>query len=673
MVRFPSPSLPATVLVVDDDPTNLRLLQHLLSQQGYNVRVAASGREALELMERELPTAILLDILMPEFDGLETCQALKANPHTREIPVIFLSALNETFDKVKAFDIGGADYVTKPFEVAELLARIRHQVRLRTLQISLQEQNDRLNREIEARCRMEEELGLLLLATRAIERASTVSDALQAMLRTMGQTIGASSAQAWQPDAEGQRLERTTYVICDGNRPPSAVGEDCIPVAKGEGLPGRVWQSRCPEVEDHSGTSGAFGVPVLQREGLMAVLVFCLDESLGEDGDSSENLELVASVALQLGAALGQKRMESQLKETEERYRQLVENAAEGIYQATPTGQFLSVNAALARLYGYDSPEELVAEIENIDRQIYTDPQRRSEFVEQIEREGVVSEFESLVYRRDRSVLWISENARAVRDDRGRLLYYEGIVSDITTRKLAQEALKFQKEQTEQLLSNILPAAIAERLQTGQGTIADSFDEASILFADLVGFTKFAARKTPKEVVEVLNWIFSQFDRLCERYELEKIKTIGDAYMVAGGVPVPRDDSIEAMADLALAMQETLKRFCQETGEPLQLRVGIHLGPVVAGAIGLSKFAYDLWGDTVNTASRMESNGLPGRIQVTEVVRDRLQDKFEFERRGIIYVKGKGDTVAYFLLSRKARDSAVSPSLSKSLEIEALE
>ncbi|MDC0835243.1 adenylate/guanylate cyclase domain-containing protein [Geitlerinema sp. CS-897] len=667
MVRFPSPAQPATILVVDDDPTNRRLLQHLLSQHGYRVKVASSGREALETIAEELPDLILLDILMPDVDGLETCQALKADPNTRDVPVIFLSALHETFDKVKAFDVGGADYVTKPFEVAELLARIRHQVRLRGLQVSLQEQNDRLGREIEARCRMEEELGLLLLATRAIERASTVEEALTAALRTIGHTIGASAAQAWQPDAEGTRLERTCRVVLDPHR--SSVGEtdegDRATVAKGEGLPGRVWQSRCPEIDEMNGSGGMLAVPVLQREGLTAVLLFT-DCSMG-DGDCSGNLELVGSVALQLGAAIGQKQMESQLKETEERYRRLVENAAEGIYQSTPMGRYLSVNPALARLYGYDSPEELVAAIENIDRQIYVDPQQRREFVEQIEREGVVSDFESLVYRRDRSALWISENARAVRDDRGNLLYYEGIVSDITTRKLAQEALKFQKEQTEQLLSNILPTAIAERLQTGQGTIADSFDEASILFADLVGFTKFAARKTPKEVVEILNWIFSQFDRLCERYGLEKIKTIGDAYMVAGGVPVPRPDSIEAMADLALAMQETLKRFCQETGEPLQLRVGIHLGPVVAGAIGLSKFAYDLWGDTVNTASRMESNGIPGRIQVTEAVRDRLQDRFEFERRGKIDVKGKGETIAYFLLSRKVRDSA-SSSLPKTWE-----
>ncbi|MBP0002383.1 MAG: response regulator [Cyanobacteria bacterium SBC] len=652
---------PIEILVVDDTPANLRLLSYVLSKQGYTVRVASGGQAALEAIDRALPDLILLDILMPEIDGFEVCQTLKANPRTRDVPVIFLSALHEAFDKVKAFQVGGADYVSKPFEIPELVARIEYQMRLRVLQTSLQAQNERLQQEIEARRRIEEELSLLLMVTRTIEHAATVRDALNATIRAIGHSIGARLAEVWQPRELSQQLVRVGQFLGTDRSEIVEFAErrDAIAFKIGEGLPGRAWQSRCPETSNEASSSPwGFAVPVLQRDRLLAVFVFFKSDRDPDLDPTSvppreRDVELVESVVLQTTAALGQKQMESLLRETEERYRRLVENAAEGIYQSTPDGRYLSVNPALARLYGYDSPEEITATIDDIAIQLYVDPRRRREFIELLDREGSVSDFESMVYRRNRTILWISENARAVRDSNGVLQYYEGIVSDITTRKLTQEALKFQKEQTEQLLSNILPAPVAERLQAGQITIADRFDDASILFADLVGFTQFSARKTPTEVVEILNSIFSQFDRLCERYCVEKIKTIGDAYMVAGGVPVPHDDSADAIADLALEMQSTLAQFCQETGEHLQLRVGIHIGPVVAGAIGLSKFAYDLWGDTVNTASRMESNGVPGRIQVSKAVRDRLHERFKFEWRGEIPVKGKGTMTTYFLLARK--------------------
>jgi adenylate cyclase len=220
-------------------------------------------------------------------------------------------------------------------------------------------------------------------------------------------------------------------------------------------------------------------------------------------------------------------------------------------------------------------------------------------------------------------------------------------------RKQAEAALRLQQEQTERLLLNILPKPIADRLQKEQKLIADHFDEVSVLFADLVGFTEFSSHKSPTQLVEILNDIFSEFDRLSELHGLEKIKTIGDAYMVVGGLPTPREDHALAIALLALEMQASLKRFNLKTGENFQLRIGIHSGSVVAGIIGISKFSYDLWGDTVNVASRMESNGSPGKIQVTAVTHEALKEQFVFEERGPIVIKGKGKMLTYWLIEEQ--------------------
>lgn len=217
------------------------------------------------------------------------------------------------------------------------------------------------------------------------------------------------------------------------------------------------------------------------------------------------------------------------------------------------------------------------------------------------------------------------------------------------------EQARTAQEQSDRLLLNILPEAIADRLKQDEHTIADSFEEVTVLFADLVGFTQLSSNISPHDLVKQLNKIFSAFDRLAQRLNLEKIKTIGDAYMVVGGLPTPRADHAEAIAQMALDMQEEIAQFTRDNGEPLHIRIGISSGPVVAGVIGLNKFIYDLWGDTVNTASRMESQGIPGCIQVTSATYERLHHKFSFEKRGIIEVKGKGAMTTYFLKGRNIK------------------
>jgi class 3 adenylate cyclase len=322
------------ILIVDDAPANIQALSAILKAQGYQISIAINGRQALEALERVRPDLILLDIMMPEMDGFETCERIKASTAWREIPIIFLTAKTDTADIVRGFELGAVDYVAKPFSAHELLARVKTHLTL-----------------------------------------------------------------------------------------------------------------------DH-------------------------------------------------------------------------------------------------------------------------------------------------LFR---------ENQR--------------------------------------LLLNVLPAKIAEKLKQQVGIIAERFDDVTVLFADIVGFTPISARLSPTELVELLNRVFSGFDEITGEHGAEKIKTIGDAYMAAGGLIDPNPDHVAAMADMALAMLDSVRRL----DEGLDLRIGLHVGSVVAGVIGIRKFIYDIWGDTVNIASRLESHGAPGRVHISEAVFQRLQGRFAFDARGAIELKGRGSLTTYYL------------------------
>jgi PAS domain S-box-containing protein len=478
------------------------------------------------------------------------------------------------------------------------------------------------------------------------------------------------------------------------------------------------------------------------------------------------------------------RRADFALQRAEEKYRSIFENVADGIFQITPEGYILSANPALARMLGYASPTDLMAQVTNI-HDLYVDAQQRQEILTALHTpQGFVTAWEAQVYRADGEIIWISENIRAVWDNNGQLLYYEGTIDDITqrqqaeaalresqralstllgnlagmayrracdeTRKLefvsegclqltgyqpqhllqdheasfgrlvhpedhrtigeqlesslaqkrpfeltyrivtadqrekwvlekgtgvygesgepiaiegfvtditdrirVEEALKSEQEKSERLLLNILPGTIAAQLKQKPESVAYRFDEVTILFADIVNFTGLSASIPPTDLVNLLNRIFSAFDQLAENYGLEKIKTIGDAYMVVGGVPTPMENHTEAIANMALSMQEAIHQFEREDAAPFSLRIGIDTGPVVAGVIGIKKFSYDLWGDAVNVASRMESQGIGDRIQVTEAVYRRLQSRYRFESRGVIDIKGRGPMPTYWLLGRQ--------------------
>jgi adenylate cyclase len=221
-------------------------------------------------------------------------------------------------------------------------------------------------------------------------------------------------------------------------------------------------------------------------------------------------------------------------------------------------------------------------------------------------------------------------------------------------RRDALVALRSEQAKAENLLLNILPRSIADQLKSQAHPIADQFSSASILFADVVDFTPLSGGLPPAEVVGILDHLFTHFDDLAERYGVEKIKTIGDCYMVAAGVPLPRPDHARALALMAFDMIAVMRSNDDVRHRGLELRVGINSGPVVAGVIGRKRFLYDLWGDAVNTASRMESHGTPGRIQITRSTYELLGDEFECEPRGPIPVKGKGDVEAWYLIGRRS-------------------
>jgi adenylate cyclase len=214
--------------------------------------------------------------------------------------------------------------------------------------------------------------------------------------------------------------------------------------------------------------------------------------------------------------------------------------------------------------------------------------------------------------------------------------------------------MEVEYNRSEALLTNILPATVAAKLKDpAHGTIADRYDDASILFADIAGYTEQSSQITPTELVRFLDRLYTTFDRLVDRHGLEKIKTTGDAYMVVSGVPTPRPDHIEAIADLALDLSRAVAELRDPRGKPVPLRMGIAAGPVVAGVVGARRFFYDVWGDAVNVASRMESTDVVGRIQVPENVFERLRHRFVLEERGEVEVKGKGVMRTWFVVGRK--------------------
>ncbi len=262
---------------------------------------------------------------------------------------------------------------------------------------------------------------------------------------------------------------------------------------------------------------------------------------------------------------------------------------------------------------------------------------------------GKVKHTEFLVVKKDGGTIEVSLDFAPVRDESGNVLYSNAVWRDITALKEAERELAREKEKSEKLLLNVLPEPIARRLRDGEeGPIADGFEEVSVLFADVVGFTPLSARLDARTTVVMLNEIFTAFDEICQRHGVEKVRTIGDGYMVIAGAPEPRVDHAEVLGRVALEIAELMT----DRDDELRIRIGLNSGPAVAGVVGTTKFHYDVWGDAVNVAARMESTGEPSRIQIAEGTHRHLQACFTCEARGEIEIKGKGKMPTWWLVGR---------------------
>ncbi len=349
------------------------------------------------------------------------------------------------------------------------------------------------------------------------------------------------------------------------------------------------------------------------------------------------------------------------LRKNEAEFRHLIQNVSSTIIRWKPDGTLLFINRRGCELFGYSEADiigkNLVGTIIAPENESGHDLRKMLAEIAQYPDQNRVHENENI--RQDGQRLWVTWANQPIYDEDGELVEILSVATDTTERRLAEESLRAEQHRSEQLLLNILPHTIAQRLKRSTGLVAEYFSEVTLLFADIVGFTQLSSTLAPSELVDLLNRIFSLFDKLTDWHHLEKIKTIGDAYMVVGGLPIFFEDHAIAIADFALNIQEAISSFTYPDGQPINLRIGIHTGPVVAGVIGIRKFSYDLWGDTVNIASRMESQGMPGCIQITATTYAKIADHFDCEERGTITVRGRGDMKTYWLLGHKNPEDGV--------------
>ncbi len=368
-------------------------------------------------------------------------------------------------------------------------------------------------------------------------------------------------------------------------------------------------------------------------------------------------LQLQKTIKRLQNEATDRQQAELLLRESQQRFSAIAENVPGVVYRAVlhPDGAVSMpyISPRTLEIFGI-SVEEFTEHLEWVFDMAH--PEDRAELNEMVRRsaeELMPFEHEYRVSSFFKKVKWVRIISQPHRHKNGDTVW-DGVIIDISHQKQIEESLKAEQEKSENLLLNILPKEIVRQLKVGNNAIASRSENVSILFADIVEFTTLSTQVSPNDLVTMLNEIFSSFDMLTDQLGLEKIKTIGDAYMVVGGLPTPRPDHAEAIAEMALAMQRSISKFKRGDDTSFRLRIGINTGPVVAGVIGIRKFIYDLWGDAVNLASRMESHGLAGGIQVTEATYELLKDKYSFWHRGKIFIKGRGEMDTYMLLDNKS-------------------
>ncbi|MEH2053407.1 adenylate/guanylate cyclase domain-containing protein [Nostoc sp.] len=430
----------------------------------------------------------------------------------------------------------------------------------------------------------------------------------------------------------------------------------------GAGLPGRIWIRRLPlwikditengdkrrsQAATEAGLHAAFGFPILDDNEILGVMVFFSRDVQPKDKDL---LQMMGAIGSQIAQFIKRKQVENALRESEERYRDLFENANDLIQAVNAYGRFLYVNRAWRETLGYSE-----AEIVNMNIFDIIHPEFKQHCLQRFyrvlsgEKLGQVT---ATFVTKDGQTIFLEGNINC-KFVEGHPVAIRGIFRNVTQRLAAEAALRQQQEETERLLLNLLPAAISKEIQEEAAGIAEDFIDVTVLFADIIGFSEIAASMSAIQLVNLLNPIFSAFDRLTEKHGLERIKTINDAYMVVGGLHTHRQDCAKAIAIMALDMQTAIALFNTENNQNFSIRIGIHSGSVVAEEIDLNESTCDLWGDTVSIASCMESQGIAGKIQVTEDIYKCLCNEFLFEKRGEIEVKDKGKMTTYLLIGRK--------------------
>ncbi|MEH2320205.1 adenylate/guanylate cyclase domain-containing protein [Nostoc sp.] len=530
-----------------------------------------------------------------------------------------------------------------------------------------------IGRDITARQHREQRTSTQYAITRILSESQSVKQVIPQILQSICQNLEWDLGELWTPNqyigtsVQGDTINAVLRCVEIWSSRVISVREFKAITWQttytfGVGLPGRIWIRRLPLwiqdiTEDRdtrrsqpaaeAGLHAAFGFPILDDSEILGVMVFFSRDVQPKDKDL---LQLVGSIGSQIAQFIKRKQVEDALVESEERYRDLFENANDLIQSVNAYGRFLYVNRAWRETLGYSE-----AEIANMTVFDIIHPEFKQECLQRFYRVLSGENFgqvKAAFVTKDGQTIFLEGNINC-KFVEGHPVAVRGIFRNVTQRLAAEEALRHQQEETERLLLNILPVAISKPLKEEPANIADDFANVTVLFADIVGFTEIAASLSAIHLVNLLNPIFSTFDRLAKRYSLERIKTISDAYMVVGGLPTRRPDHAQAIAQMALQMQTAIALFNTENNQNFSIRIGIHSGTVVAGVIDLNNFTYDLWGDTANISSCMESQGIAGKIQVTEDTYKCLSDEFLFEKRGEIEVQGIGKMTTYLLIGRK--------------------
>lgn len=529
-----------------------------------------------------------------------------------------------------------------------------------------------IGRDITDRQRREQRICAQYAITRILSESPSVKQAMPKILQAICQTLGWDLGELWTPNqyiTTSVQADSINVVLrCVEIRSTRLVSVREFKAitwqttySSGVGLPGRIWARRSPlwvkDIADDddsqrsqpaaaAGLHTAFGFPILDDNKILGVMVFLSKEVQQKDADL---LQMMVSIGSQIAHFIKCKHTEAALVESEERYRDLLENANDLIQSVNVYGRFMYVNKSWQKTLGYSEAE--IANMNLFDI-IHPDFQQRSrqKFYNVMSGEKL-GQVQTAFITKNGQTIFLEGNINC-KFVEGKPIAIRGIFRNITQRLLAEEALRQQQEQTKRLLQNIASPVISQPQQQ-LGRIAKDFADVTVLFADIVGLSEIAASMSAMQLVSLLNPIFSAFDRLSERYSLQKIQTINEAYIVIAGIPLQRSDHAQAIAQMALDMQTAIALFNSEHHQNFKLRIGIHSGPIVVGIIEVEKFTYNRWGETVNLASCMEAQGIPGKIQVTQNTYDRLCNEFSLEKRGDIKVQGQGRITTYLLNGRK--------------------